>query len=118
MKKYIYTKVILSAFFTLASSLAFAVDEHDHGDGKIVISTAALNNEVMIKVQDNGCGMNDLTRAKLFEPFYTTKAIGKGTGLGMSISFGIIQEHGGSMTVSSAVGQGSTIMVKLPITTA
>ena len=64
---------------------------------------------------DNGCGMSDETKNKLFEPFYTTKEVGEGTGLGLSISFGIVQKHGGELTVESEAGVGTTFRLLLPL---
>jgi len=58
--------------------------------------------------------MNDITQKKIFEPFFTTKDVGSGTGLGMAISFGIIEEHGGTLQVNSVLGQGSTLTINLP----
>lgn len=83
--------------------------------GKIVITTAVQEQQLYIIVQDNGCGMSEQTVKKIFEPFYTTKPVGKGTGLGMAISFGIIDDHGGSMDVCSTINQGTTITIRIPI---
>src|SRR5205085_1060482 len=55
---------------------------------------------------------------QIFQPFVTTKAPGQGTGLGMAICYGIVESHGGSIAVTSAVGQGTTVTIRLPITTA
>ena len=66
-------------------------------------------------MQDTGCGMSDDTKNKLFEPFFTTKDVGEGTGLGMAISFGIIEEHGGAIEVESTEGEGTLITVYLPV---
>lgn len=70
---------------------------------------------VEISIKDNGGGMTDETKTKLFEPFYTTKEVGQGTGLGLSIAFGIVQKHGGALEVESQLGVGSTFLVRLPV---
>ena len=67
-----------------------------------------------IEVKDTGSGMDEVTRSRVFEPFYTTKEIGDGTGLGLSVSWGIVREHGGWIDVASAPGAGSTFTVYLP----
>jgi len=67
-----------------------------------------------LRVTDDGHGMDDQTRARIFEPFFTTKDVGQGTGLGLSVAHGIVLENGGSITVSSQAGRGSTFSVFLP----
>ena len=70
---------------------------------------------VVVEVQDNGCGIRPEYRSRLFEPFFTTKPVGQGTGLGLSVSFGIVRDHGGAIEVDSEVGRGSTFRVRLPL---
>ncbi|MEB3337103.1 MAG: GAF domain-containing protein [Leptolyngbyaceae bacterium] len=72
---------------------------------------------VQIRIQDNGCGMDMETQKRIFEQGFTTKEVGKGTGLGMTISQQIIvQKHGGTLTCDSTPGQGTTFVIMLPIT--
>ncbi len=68
-----------------------------------------------IAVADNGSGMDETTRERIFEPFFTTKQIGEGTGLGLSVSWGIAHEHGGWIGVDTKAGEGSTFTVYLPL---
>jgi CheY-like chemotaxis protein len=69
---------------------------------------------VLLAVTDTGRGMAEAIRARVFEPFFTTKGVGEGTGLGLSMAYGIIGQHGGTMAVESQEGQGSTFTVYLP----
>ena len=69
---------------------------------------------VLLKVRDNGVGMDKETQERIFEPFFTTKKRGKGTGLGLSSAFGVIQDHGGYIFVDSDKGQGTTFEVYFP----
>jgi two-component system NtrC family sensor kinase len=92
------------------------------GKGEIVVGcslvTKGVDNEgddsIEISVKDNGCGMTQETKTKLFEPFYTTKDIGDGTGLGLSISFGIVQKHHGEIWAESELGVGSRFVIRVP----
>lgn len=67
-----------------------------------------------IEVKDTGIGLDEATRARIFEPFYTTKGVGEGTGLGLSVSWGLVREHGGWIDVQSSPGKGSVFTVYLP----
>lgn len=83
--------------------------------GKIIVTCKGIPGAIEVTVEDNGCGMSDTTKTKLFEPFYTTKTVGEGTGLGLSISYGIVKKHNGELTVESTLGAGSKFSLILPI---
>jgi signal transduction histidine kinase len=82
--------------------------------GRLLIETVRAVDQVEIRFSDSGCGIPADHLKRIFEPFYTTKAEHEGTGLGLAVSYGIIADHGGSITVDSVVGQGSQFTVHLP----
>jgi len=77
-------------------------------DAKLTIHTKCNDEMIYITITDNGCGMDQEILDKIWNPFFTTKPVGKGTGLGMSITQGIIEEHSGEIMVSSKIGKGTT----------
>ena len=98
-------------FANLMVNAGHAIEER----GKITLHTHATDTHVVIQVTDTGKGIAPENLARLFDPFFTTKPVGQGTGLGLSVSHGIIQKHGGHITVASEVGNGSTFTITLPI---
>jgi signal transduction histidine kinase/predicted CoA-binding protein len=90
-----------------------AVDAME-GEGKITIKTISENDWVLIEIEDSGPGISEEVQQKLFSPFFTTKPLGKGTGLGLNISFNIVQKHHGQIKVSSQPGR-TRFTVQLPI---
>jgi two-component system, NtrC family, sensor kinase len=83
--------------------------------GTITVATGADGDTVWFSVADTGCGIPRESLSRIFDPFYTTKPVGKGTGLGLALSYGIIQKHRGSIEVQSEVGRGTTFRVVLPV---
>ena len=88
--------------------------------GELTVELFADESIIVLSVRDTGCGIPDSIRDKIFEPFVTTKgALGgsrtPGTGLGLSVSYGIVKEHGGAIDIDSVPGQGTTVMIRLPI---
>ena len=82
--------------------------------GELTITTAAENSSVRVEVSDNGVGIPAEHINKIFDPFFTTKATSRGTGLGLAVTYGIIQEHAGSIQVDSVVGRGTTFRLEFP----
>jgi PAS domain S-box-containing protein len=102
---------IKQVFLNLITNAAQAMPK----GGRLSLRTFRLGDEAAISVSDTGQGILPEIQDRIFEPFFTTKPVGEGTGLGLSVSFGIVQEHGGRIIVESCVGQGSTFTVWLPI---
>jgi signal transduction histidine kinase len=83
--------------------------------GRITIRTGCDDTHVWIEIADTGTGIRKEIQTRIFDPFFTTKPIGSGTGLGLSLSYGIIQKHNGQIDVQSAPGCGTTFRITLPI---
>ena len=103
---------ILQVFLNLVVN---ARDAMPHG-GVLKIETGDCSGQAVITVSDTGHGMDEATRLRIFEPFFTTKAENRGTGLGLATVFGIVNQSGGSITVTSSVTEGTTFEVRLPLT--
>jgi len=88
----------------------------DHEPGVIRIQTELVGDEIVVRIADTGIGIAERDRTRIFEPFYTTKPVGTGTGLGLATSFNIIERHGGRIGVESEVGRGTVFEVRLPTT--
>ncbi len=98
-------------FMNLLVNAAHAIAER----GTIAVRTGKDAGMVWVDISDTGHGIAPEHMQKIFDPFFTTKPVGKGTGLGLSLSYGIVQKHHGRMEVRSAVGEGTTFRIWLPI---
>jgi len=99
----------------LNNAIHAVVDRHGSKGGHIeVIARGDGQGRAVITVADNGCGINQESLSKIFMPFFTTKAPGQGTGLGLSVCHSIIDSLGGELTVESAKGEGTTFTVHIP----
>ena len=79
----------------------------------VSVSTKKINGEVEISVKDNGNGIPQKVLDKIFQPFFTTKPTGQGTGLGLSLSYDIVKAHGGELTVKTKEGNGSEFIITI-----
>ncbi|MDH4297230.1 MAG: ATP-binding protein, partial [Cyclobacteriaceae bacterium] len=82
---------------------------------EVVVSTTQTRDKIEIRVKDNGPGIPDAIKEKIFQPFFTTKPTGQGTGLGLSLSYDIVKAHGGELKVKTGEGQGSEFIILLPV---
>lgn len=101
-------------FINLATNARDAIEITGRGEGKIWISTRSAGDFIEIHFKDDGCGMNDRTKSKAFNPFFTTKEVGKGMGLGLSLSYGILSKLHGSIVVESELGRGAAFLIRIP----
>jgi PAS domain S-box-containing protein len=98
-------------FANLLANAAQAITKH----GTITVTTQFTGSEILVQVADDGIGIEEKHLSQLFTPFFTTKPTGQGTGLGLSVSYGIIQKHNGTIEVETEAGKGSTFTVRLPV---
>lgn len=98
-------------FLNLLVNAAQAIPQR----GIITLRTRCDGDQVAISVQDTGSGMPPEIRDRIFDPFFTTKPVGQGTGLGLSVTYGIVEKHGGRIEVASELGQGTTFTIRLPV---
>jgi len=106
-----YSQKLVQVFVNLLSN---ATDASTQGQS-ITIDAGIKGDNVLITVKDHGKGIKEEYLSKIFEPFFTTKNVGEGTGLGLSLTYNIIQEHGGSISVSSEYGDGCQFEISLPV---
>jgi signal transduction histidine kinase len=118
--------LINNAFYAVSAKASATVDvsKKDHaGDltgphykPAVIVSTKKQGDQIDIRVKDNGNGIPDEIKDKIFQPFFTTKPTGEGTGLGLSLSYDIVKAHGGELNVESKEGEGTTFIIQIPIT--
>jgi len=108
---------ISQVILNLIVNSSHAIDVRHQGKekGVIIASTFLDGDDIVIEIIDNGEGMSKDVTSRMFDPFYTTKEVGKGTGQGLAIALNIIRKHGGTITVDSTEGRGTKISVKLPL---
>jgi PAS domain S-box-containing protein len=102
-------------FLNLIVNAADAIEETGHR-GVITVATALEGEDVVVRVSDTGAGIPDDVRPMIFDPFFTTKDVGRGSGQGLPLARGVVQEgHGGTLTVESVLGEGTTFSVRIPV---
>jgi two-component system NtrC family sensor kinase len=106
-----YPALLNQALLNLVANAIDAIE----GVGTIAIKTEANEDTFVITVSDTGCGVPSQIRERIFEPFVTTKEVGRGTGLGLSITHSIIERHEGTLTLDDAPGGGTVATVRLPV---
>ena len=108
--KQVFMNLLVNAYQSIRERVG------DSGEtGEILIRSRREDDGVRIWIRDTGAGIPPENLPRLFDPFFTTKEVGSGTGLGLSTSYGIVERHGGTITVESEVGVGSTFQVWLPL---
>ena len=95
----------------LLSNACGAID----GTGRITVRTRNVGAEVLLEVEDDGCGIPAEARERIFMPFYTTKPQGEGTGLGLAVTYGIVESHAGTISFETEEGVGTTFALRLPV---
>jgi PAS domain S-box-containing protein len=105
---------INQVFLNLLMNAMQAIESAGRAGGRLEVTTRRQGDEIVVEIVDDGCGMPPEVLSKIFDPFFTTKPIGRGTGLGLSLSHGIIADHGGRIEVQSVVGSGTRFRIVLP----
>ncbi len=110
-------RVLLNIYNNAFQAVAEKKREQPLGfDPRVTVSTKKLSDFVEIRITDNGNGIPEKILNKIFQPFFTTKPAGEGTGLGLSLSFDIVKAHGGELKVYTNEGEGSEFIIELPMT--
>ena len=108
--------LITNAFYAASLPSAGGFSDSDNNKSpKVWVSTKKVGDTVFISVRDNGPGIPQKILDKIFQPFFTTKPTGQGTGLGLSLSYDIVKAHGGELKVETKEGEGSTFIVSIPV---
>lgn len=107
--------LITNAFYAVTDKKKKQPEGQTAYDPTVTVSTKKLGDKVLISVKDNGDGISQKAVEKIFQPFFTTKPAGQGTGLGLSLSYDIVSAHGGVLTVETKEGEGAEFIIQLPI---
>ena len=111
----VFINLVTNAIDSMDENADKAEKEGRKAEKTLRIKTYAMENQVVVEVSDTGLGMSEEVKQKIFEPFFTTKETGKGTGLGTSISFGIVKDYGGTIEIESEYGKGATFIIRFPV---
>ncbi len=104
--------LITNAFYAVTERKKLAVEGYEP---IVTVTTKKFSDRVEVHVKDNGTGIPQKALDKIFQPFFTTKPTGQGTGLGLSLSYDIVKTHGGELKVETKEGEGSEFIISLPI---
>lgn len=108
-------QVLLNLVVNAADAVADKLGHEPEAKGRIVVRTKSAAEQIVVEVEDNGCGIPEPIRNRIFDPFFTTKEVGKGSGQGLAISHDIVvNKHHGTIQVESTPGKGTTFVVRLP----
>ena len=109
-------QVFLNLIVNAAHAIEDTIKQNPDTKGKIYVSTRQVDNQVEIRITDTGSGIPEEIRSKVFDLFFTTKEVGKGTGQGLALAHKVIHgNHGGTIELESEVGKGTTFVIRLPI---
>jgi len=109
-------QVLLNLIINAAHAIGEVVGDGSEGKGTITVSTRRDGEWAEIRVRDTGCGIPEAARDRVFQPFFTTKEVGKGTGQGLAIAHSVIvNKHGGTIAFETEVGKGTTFIIRLPV---
>ncbi len=112
-----FNQVILNIIVNAAHAIGDVVGDGADGRGQITVTTRHVDDYAEIRIGDTGAGMSEDVRARIFDAFFTTKEVGKGTGQGLAIAYNVIvDKHDGTIDVESAPGAGTTFVIRLPLT--
>ena len=110
-------QVLLNILVNAAHALGDIVGDGTPGKGTMTVSTHQVGDGVEIRIADTGPGIPAAIRDKIFDPFFTTKEVGKGTGQGLAIAHTVVvEQHGGQLSFETAEGEGTTFIIRLPLT--
>jgi len=108
----VFLNLINNAFYAISEKKKYLPEGFEPA---VLVSTKKLNGKIEVSVKDNGNGIPQKVKDKIFQPFFTTKPAGQGTGLGLSMSYDIVKAHGGELKVETKEGEGAEFIIQLPI---